>query len=377
MKHIQLLNLSRQYLSLKPAIDSAISRVLSRGDFILGEDVWKFEKEFSKFTGSRNTIGVSNGTDAILLALQALDITKGDEIIVQANTFIATLLPILSLGAKPILVDVDEDTGQINPEEVKKAITHNTKAIIVVHLYGHPAPISKIQLATRDALRVTHHEGQILILEDCAQAHGTMIQDKHVGSFGAASTFSFYPGKNLGAAGDAGAIVTDNNKIAKTLTILRNIGQDRKYHHLLRGGNYRLDTVQAAILLAKLKHLKQWNSQRNTIAKRYIKEFSTIKQLSLPSFPDTGNYAVWHQFIVRTQKRDALAMYLEKHGIATGIHYPIPLHLQPALKNLGYKKGDFPSSENRAKTMLSLPIDPELTEIELKHIIQTIKKFFS
>lgn len=374
MKKIPLINLQRQYASIKPAIDSAIARVLNRTDFILGDDVEKFEIEFARFASAKYCVSCASGTDAIKLMLMAIGIKPHDEVIVQADTFIATLLPILELGATPVLVDCDEDTGQIDVEKVKKAITPNTRAILPVHLYGHSAPVQNI-------LQIPNPNHQYTILEDCAQSIGVLqgrtLQIAHTGNLGVAGAFSFYPGKNLGAYGDGGAVITNDKNIADKIRILRNIGQDRKYHHVYRGLNSRLDTLQAAILRVKLKHIKEWNKKRQVIACTYISNLQDIGDLSLPELPTNERETNWHLFVIRTKKRDALAKFLEKHGIATGIHYPIPLHLQPALKHLGYKKGDFPAAEIRAKTMLSLPIDPPMTEKEIQHIIQSVKKFYS
>ncbi|MEK7592365.1 MAG: DegT/DnrJ/EryC1/StrS family aminotransferase, partial [Patescibacteria group bacterium] len=363
MKKIPLINLQRQYSSIKLSIDAAISRVLTRGDFILGEDVEKFEKEFARFTGMKYAISCASGTDAIKLVLMTTGVKPRDEVIVQTNTFIATLLPVLELGATAVLVDCDEHTGQIDVEKVKCAITPRTRAILPVHLYGHVAPIPKLKIVTRDALRVSHNASRcITIIEDCAQSIGVLqgvgvlqgetLQIAHTGNLGVAGAFSFYPGKNLGAYGDGGAVITNDKKIADKIRILRNIGQDRKYHHLYLGFNSRLDTLQAAILRVKLKHIKEWNRKRHAIAITYMSNLQGIGDLSLPEQPTHTYETNWHLFVIRTKNRDALAKFLEKHGIATGIHYPIPLHLQPALKYLGYKKGDFPAAEMRAKTML-------------------------
>ena len=362
--NIPLVNLARQYKTIKKDVDRAIKKVSATGDFILGDAVTQFEKEFARYVGVAYCVGVASGTDAIKLMAMAAGIGKGDEVIVQANTFISTVLPIIELGARPVFVDCDE-TGAIDASKVKKAITKRTRVIFPVHLFGRPAPMKELS-------RFSNLDSRFSILEDAAQAHGSTINGKKCGSLGAMAAFSFYPGKNLGAFGDAGAVVTSNKKFADTIRIIRNIGQKKKYYHVRLGVNSRLDTMQAAVLRVKLKHLDAWNKKRKIIALRYLSRLRNLGGLILPPEESTN----WHLFAVRTNKRDALMRYLEKQGIHTGIHYPVPLHLTPALKFLGYKKGDFPVAEMRAKTMLSLPLYAELKENEIKYIVTTIKYFF-
>jgi dTDP-4-amino-4,6-dideoxygalactose transaminase len=376
MKQIPFINLSRQYSSIKPSIDAAMARVLSRTDFILGNAVEAFETEFARWTGAKYCISCASGTDAIKLMCMAIGLAAGDKVIVQANTFISSVIPIIELGAKPILVDCDEQTGQIDVKKVKIAITPKTRAILPVHLYGHTAPIPElIHLRSDNAVQFP------IILEDCAQSVGILqgrtLHMAHTGNLGIAGAFSFYPGKNLGAYGDGGAVITNDKKIADKIRILRNIGQNRKYHHIYKGLNSRLDTLQAAILRVKMKHIQAWNNKRHDIARTYSSTFQNVGDLILPRIPKNKYETNWHLFIVRTKKRDALAKFLQTKGIATGIHYPIPLHLQPALKDLGYQKGDFPAAEKRAGTILSLPIDPLMTESEIDHIAKTVLKFYS
>ncbi len=366
--NIPLVNLARQYASIKREADAAIARVCAKADFILGDAVGEFEEAFARYIGVSHCVGVASGTDAIKIMLQAAGITKGDEVILQANTFIASALPVIELGATPVFVDCDED-GMIDVEGVKRAITKRTKAILPVHLYGRPAPMEKLTTLAR-----AH---KLLVLEDAAQAHGASISRKKTGSFGDMAAFSFYPGKNLGAFGDAGAITTNNARYAETIRIIRNIGQKKKYDHIRLGTNSRLDTIQAAVLSVKLKHLDAWNEKRNAVAKQYIAMLAGVGDIILPSEVGKDEYQNYHLFIVRTARRDALAKYLEEKGIHTGIHYPTALHLTPALKFLGYKKGDFPVSEDRAKTMLTLPIYAELTQKEIAYIIREIRKFFA
>lgn len=365
--NISLVNLQRQYLSIKKDVDRTIRKVCTKSDFILGSAVTEFEQAFANYIGVKYCVGVASGTDAIKLMALAAGIKPHDEVIVQANTFISSVLPIIELGAKPVFVDCDKDSGAINVDQVKKAITRRTRAIIPVHLYGRPAPMDEIK-------RITHHVSRITILEDAAQAHGSALGGKKCGSFGDMAAFSFYPGKNLGAFGDGGAITTNSNKFAETIRILRNIGQKKKYDHVRLGTNSRLDTIQAAILLVKLKHLDVWNKKRKKIALRYLSHLGNVGDIRLPEADPTTN---WHLFVIRTKKRDALAKYLEIRGIHTGIHYPVPLHLTPALKFLGYKKGDFPVSEARANTMLTLPLWAELSNNEVEYSIKTIKKFYA
>lgn len=367
--NIPVTDLTRQYKTLMRQINRDVISVFKKGNFILGDEVERFEKQYAAYIGVRHCMGVANGTEALRLILTALGIGKGDEVITQANTFIATVLPVLELGARVVLVDADETTASINPEAVERAITTKTRVIIPVHLFGYPAPM-------RELMKISKRKSTIHIIEDAAQAHGSSMNGKRMGSFGLASGFSFYPGKNLGAYGDAGGIVTNNNTLAEKIRILRNIGQVKKYHHTVRGFNSRLDTVQAAILSVKLKHLDRWNKQRNRIALRYQKELKKVGDITLPPLPPNGISTNYHQFVITTTKRDALTQYLKKHGISTGIHYPFPLHLTPALAELGYKKGDFPVSEKRAKAMLSIPMFPEMKDEEQEFIISKIQSFF-
>lgn len=362
------MNLARQYASIKRDADAAMLRVCAKADFILGDAVKEFEEAFAKYVGSSYCIGVASGTDAIKIMLEAAGIGKGDEVIVQANTFIASVLPAIELGAKPVFVDCDGD-GVIDVSQIKQAVTKRTKAILPVHLYGRPAPMDELSQIAR-----THN---LLLLEDAAQAHGASLRGKKTGSFGDMAAFSFYPGKNLGAFGDGGAITTNSKKYAEEIHIIRNIGQKKKYDHVRLGTNSRLDTIQAAVLRVKLKHLDAWNKKRIRIAQTYIRNLQGVGDLIVPHQTPDSVVQNYHLFVVRTRKRDALAEHLEHAGIHTGIHYPVPLHLTPALTFLGYQKGDFPVAEKRAQTMLTLPIYAELTEKEIAHVVATTKKFFA
>jgi dTDP-4-amino-4,6-dideoxygalactose transaminase len=367
--NIPLVNLARQYATIQKDIDHAILSVCKTGDFILGHQVEAFEAQFARYIGVKYCIGVASGTDAIKLMALASGIKPGDEVITQTNTFIATVLPFIELGAIPVFVDCDEQ-GAIDIAQVKQAITKKTRAIIPVHLFGLPAPMKELQ-------RISNRQSRISILEDAAQAHGSSLAGKLCGSFGDMAAFSFYPGKNLGALGDGGAIVTNSSKYAAAIRMIRNIGQKKKYDHTILGTNSRLDTIQAAALSVKLKHLDTWNKKRDSIARTLIAGLTGLGDLMLPtSLPPKGT-TNWHLFVIQTKRRDALASYLNSAGIHTGIHYPMPLHITPALRFLQYKKGDFPVSEARANRMLTLPLYAELTEKEVQYIIRTIKHFYA
>lgn len=368
--HIPLVNLERQFTSIERDVTRALLAVCKKTDFILGDEVLEFEEAFAAYIGVSYCVGVANGTDALKLMGLATGITKGDEIIMQANTFIATALPFIELGAVPVFVDCDRNTGQLDSAAVEKAITKKTRAIIPVHLYGYPAPMKEL-------LKIANDHPQIAILEDACQAHGSMVNGKKCGSFGDMAAFSFYPGKNLGAYGDGGAVVTNSKKLYEKLKIIRNIGQKKKYEHTQLGTNSRLDTIQAAVLSVKLPHLDSWNRKRNTIALRYLRELSDVRGLSVPPLPSKESATNWHLFVIQTPRRTALMKYLLSNGIHTGIHYPTPLHTTPALRFLGYTQGDFPGSEARAKQLLTLPLYAELTESEISYIIRTIKAFYT
>lgn len=367
MKKIPLVDLKKQYLEIHKDVDSAVKKVLSNANFILGEEVSVFENEFAKYIGVKYCIGVASGWDAIYIALRAMDVKKGDEVIVPANTFIATVLPIMALGAIPILVDVDKSTNLIDANLFEKSITPKTKVVIPVHLYGYPCDMGQIVKIAK--------KFKIFILEDACQAHGSTYKDQRCGSFGLASAFSFYPGKNLGAAGDAGMLATNSLKIAKLAKVIRDVGQNKKYYHAMFGLNSRLDTLQAAILSVKLKKLDLWNERRTKIASLYTK---LLSDLPLITPIDLGeNYkSNYHLYVIKTKKRDQLLKYLDLNGVHCGIHYPIPLHKQKALEFLGYKKNDFPITSKLANEILSLPIYPQLKNSEVVYISKLIHKFF-
>ena len=365
--NVPFVDLGVQYRAISAEIDDAISKVIQDADFILGREVRLFEEEFAEFCDSSYAVGVDSGTSALELALRAFDIGPGDEVITAANSFIASALGISHAGAKPVLVDVDPFTYTLDVKALERAITRRTKAIIPVHLYGHPAHMGPIrQLADRHGL---------VVIEDACQAHGASYKGKRVGSLGHSAAFSFYPGKNLGAYGDGGMVVTKDRKIADRLEMLRNYGQKEKYKHLFRGYNRRLDTMQAAILRVKLKYLEKWNAARRWNAKLYQKHLEG-SGVVVPGEAG-GAESVWHLYVIRTERRDALKEHLVIKGINASIHYPIPIHLQPAYQDLGYKRGDFPVTEAYADRILSLPMYPELSDRQVEFISQTVCEFQS
>jgi len=358
-----------QHKEIKNEIDQAIAKVLERGDFILGEEVGLFEKEFAEFSQARFGVGVSSGTAALFLALESLGIKEGDEVIVPSFTYIATALAVSYTKAKPVFVDIKEDTYNIDPAKIRGAISKNTKAIIPVHLYGQPADMDEI-------LNIAG-EYNLKVIEDAAQAHGSSIkmQDEkwHVaGSLADVGCFSFYPSKNLGALGDGGIITTNSQEIYKKLLMLRDYGRISKYEHTLIGYNSRLDTLQAAILRAKLTRLNSWNSMRQEAAKEYNSKLKEVEGV-IPPYVKPGVKHVYHVYAIRTRKRDQLFQELINNGIGAIIHYPIPLHLQKAYSNLGYKKGDFPVSEKVSQEIISLPMYPHLKKSQISFIVETIK----
>jgi len=362
---VPFVDLAAQYRAIEGEISEAVSKVLREGDFILGREVSLFEEEFAAFCEAKWAVGVDSGTSALELALRAYEIGPGDEVITAANTFIASALAISHAGATPVLVDVDADTYTIDVAAIEKAITPRTKAIIPIHLYGHPADMDPIlQLAQRHGL---------VVIEDACQAHGARYKGKRTGSLGHAAAFSFYPGKNLGAYGDGGAVVTSDAAVAKRLGMLRNYGQKEKYQHMFRGFNRRLDTLQAAVLRTKLKRLDEWNEARRQHAKSYSRLLAQ-SGLVVPRASAVCK-SVWHLYVIRTDQRDALKEHLVTRGISVGIHYPIPIHLQPAYRDLGYQPGDFPVTEEYSRQILSLPMYAELTPDILGRVAETAVEF--
>ncbi|WP_276903990.1 DegT/DnrJ/EryC1/StrS family aminotransferase [Faecalibaculum rodentium] len=362
---IPFVSFDKMHHLIKKELLGAFNNTLDSNWFIGGFRDKKFEDSFSEYLGSNFCIGCGNGLDALVLSLKSLGICAGDEVIIPANTFIATALSVTYVGATPVLVEPRKDTYNIDPSKIEAAITPKTKAIIPVHLYGQPADMDPImEIANRHGL---------LVIEDTAQAHGAKYHEKAAGTFGDAGAFSFYPGKNLGALGDAGAVVTNDAELADKIRAMGNYGSREKYIHEFKGQNSRLDEIQAAFLSVKLPHLDTWNEERRRIANRYLSEI-TNPEVILPTVID-GVEPVWHIFAIRAKDRDGLQHYLEEKGIQTGIHYPTPIHLHEAYKDLGYKKGDFPIAEEISATELSLPMFYGLTDEQIDYVITVINEY--
>ena len=364
---IPFVDLKVQYDSIKDEINEVIQNVLDTTSFIMGEELKKFEEEFAQFCDVKYAIGVANGSDALILALRACGIGKDDEVITVPHTFITTAEAITHVGGKIVFVDIDPKTYTIDVLKIKEKITEKTKAIIPVHIYGQPANMGPItELAKKYNLR---------IIEDAAQAHGAEYKGEKVGSIGDVGCFSFYPGKNLGAYGDAGMITTNDGEIAEKVKLLRNHGRiTKKYEHEIEGYSSRLDNLQAAILRVKLSHLNKWNESRRRNAKKYNELLSNIDGIITPYEADYAKH-VYHLYVIRVKDRDRSREELKSKGIATGIHYPIPLHLQPAYRYLGFKEGDFPVTEKASQEILSLPMFAELNDQQIEEIVELIKLF--
>jgi len=366
---IPLVDLQAQYQSIKTEIDEAIFRVIRATSFIMGPDVGEFEKNFADFCAAKYCIGVASGTSAIHLALMACGVGPGDEVITVSHTFTATAEAIVHCGAKPVFVDINPATYLIDPVKVEAAISAQTKAIVPVHLYGRPAPMDSI-------VAIAKKHG-LAVVEDAAQSHGARFKGQSIGSLGDAACFSFYPGKNLGAYGDAGAVTTNSDKIAQKLYMLRDHGRyQSKYEHQIVGYGERMDTLQAAILNVKLSHLSAWTELRRTKARIYSELLAQL-DIQLPE-DDPDSYSVYHLYVVRIkQQRNEVLKSLQNQGIGAGIHYPVPLHLQPAYNQLRYKKGDLPHTELAAEQVLSLPIYPELLLSDQQFVVETLQKLVS
>lgn len=363
--NIPFLDLGAAYKELQQDFDDAYHRVMRSGQFILGGEVEAFENQFAAYCEMEHCIGVGSGLDALQLILRGYGIGIGDEIIVPAHTFIATWMAVSQVGAKPVAVDVDEQTYNINPDLIEPSITKKTKAIIVVHLYGQPADM--------DAINALARKYGLKVIEDAAQAHGARYKECRVGSLGDAAGFSFYPGKNLGAFGDGGAVVSNDYELLDRVRVLRNYGSRNKYHHEVKGINSRLDELQAAFLQVKLARLDEWNERRAIVAKQYLESLNILDDLILP-IPAVGCRSAWHLFVVRHPRRDLLKQRLEKAGIGTHIHYPIPPHLSAAYAHEGWKRGDFVITEKLAGEILSLPVWPGLQAPDIECITSILSE---
>ncbi len=361
--NIPFLDLKTPHRELSSEILAAWKALLESAEFIGGVQVAEFEKAFAAFTGCRHCVGMNSGTDALRIALEAMELPRGGEVVTAANTFIATTEAITQAGGTPVLVDVDPITGTMDPERLRRAITPKTEVIVPVHLYGQPADLNPILELARE------HKARVL--EDAAQAHGAEYHGARAGSIGEAAAFSFYPGKNLGACGDAGAIVTNDAKVAATARMLGDHGQSKKYHHEMEGYNARLDALQAAALSIKLKHLDAWTEQRRAVAVRY-REGLQGSGVAVP-LEAAGRKHVYHLFVIRHPKRDAIRSDLLENGIQTGLHYPVPLHLQKPYRKMGLSRGSFPESERWAEHGLSLPMFPGLTDDQIGRVCEVIK----
>jgi dTDP-4-amino-4,6-dideoxygalactose transaminase len=362
---VPFLDLKSQYESIKDDINNAINDVIGKTAFAGGPFVKKFEEEFAAFCKTKQCIGVGSGTEALWLALLGLGIGPGDEVITAPNTFIATAEAISFCGAKPIFVDVDENTYNMNPALVEETITPRTKAIIPVHLFG--------QMADMDPIMEISKKRGIFVIEDAAQAHGAEYKGRRAGSIGDAGCFSFYPGKNLGAYGEAGAVVTNDEELDQKIRMLRDHGQAKKYHHTYIGWNSRMDGIQGAILSVKLKHLEKWTESRRRNAKIYDELLQEVPEVVTPQEMTYGKH-VYHLFAIRTAERDRMIAALAEKEIFCGIHYPIPVHLLDAYKSLNLRKGSFPVAEKSASEFVSLPMFPELTREKIEFVVRGVKE---
>lgn len=359
-------NLKAFYQDHQPEVSEAVLRVCASGWYLLGEEIKKFESSYAEYCEAKYCLGVANGLQALELALKAVGVGIGHEVIVPAHTFVATALAVTNVGATPVFCDVDDQTFNMDIESALKRVSGKTAAFLPVHLYGRPFDVEALQASA----------GVVPIVEDNAQAQGAHLRGKITGGMGAAAGTSFYPGKNIGAFGDAGAVTTNDENIAKKITSLRNYGQTVKYHHDLLGTNSRLSEIQAAILSIKLKYLEAVNLRRAQIAGIYSRELAKLPDLRLPEILGPGEH-VFHQYVVRTERRDDLKKFLEGQGVEVLIHYPIPVHLQKAYDFLGYKKGDFPKAEKICGEILSLPIYPEMSDADAVFVAEHIRRFFS
>ena len=363
---IPYLDLAAQMRPLRAEIEAALAQALDKCTFCLGPDVAAFEAEFAAFCGVKHCVGVNSGTSALHLAMRLLNIGPGDEVITTPYTFVATSWAISYVGAKPVYVDIEDATFNLNPELVEKAVTSRTRAILPVHLYGQPCALDEL-------LAIANKRGLALV-EDAAQAHGALYKGRRVGGLGQIGCFSFYPGKNLGAYGEGGALVTNDGAFAARARALREHGSSVRYYHDEIGYNYRMEGFQGAVLRVKLKHLNRWVEERRRVARCYT-ELLADTPLKLP-VEAQGVQSAWHLYVVRHPRRDELKKHLEEHGIGCALHYPLPLHVQKCYAHLGYKAGDFPVAEKAARECLSLPIYPEMTDEQVKRVAEVIRDFF-
>jgi len=369
---VPFLDLKTQYDSIRNEVNPAIQEVLDNTAYVMGKPVFEFEKRFAEAHQVKHCIGTSSGTDANHLVLWALGLGPEDEVIVPANTFIATAWGATLCGARPVFVDVDEESYNIDPEKMEAAITKRTRATVAVHLYGQPADM--------DPLREIAGRNGIYLVEDAAQAHFATYKERHVGGLGMASSFSFYPGKNLGAYGEAGAVLTNDDDLATAVKAMRDHGMPTKYYHEMHGHNYRMESIQGAVLGVKLNHLEKWTAARRSRAAKYRELLADVEHIKLPREMGYARH-VYHLFVIQVKQggsgmRDRLAEYLKDNNIITGLHYPVPLHLQKCFGFLGYKKGDFPVSEQLAEHGLSLPMYPEISDEQIEYVCDNIKEFF-
>ena len=368
---VPFVDLQAQYRSIKSEVDAAIQRVLDTSAFILGREVEAFERAFGEYVGAEFCVGVSNGTAAIQLALTACGVGAGDEVIVPANTFFATAEAVSTANATPVFVDCDPDSSNIDASKIEAAITERTRAVIPVHLYGQPADL--------DAVFEVAERHNLIVVEDAAQAHGARHKGRRVGPLGRAGCFSFYPGKNLGAYGEGGAVVTNDKEVARRVRLLRDHGSEQKYRHEIVGYNFRLEGIQGAVLGVKLQHLDRWNELRREHAARYRELLAPHVDAGSLTLQREMPYAesACHLFVIQTDARDALQRFLSAAGVQTGIHYPVPVHLQPAYASLGHKEGDFPEAESQARRLLSLPMFAELTERQISYVAEAVGDYFA
>ncbi len=364
---VPFLDLHKQYKSIKPEIDYAIQNILDTASFIKGKAVIDFETSYANYVGARHCIGVGNGTDALIIALMAMNIGPGDEVITVPNTFIATVEAIVAVGAKPILIDIDYSTYTMDPQVLEKAITDKTKAIIPVHLYGMPCDM--------DAIMNIASQYELKVIYDGAQAHGSRYKQLPIGMFGDATTYSFYPGKNLGAFGDGGAVVTNSDELAEKIRMLADHGRLDKYVHRVCGLNSRLDALQAVVLSVKLKYLEEWNTRRKEVASIYNRELAEINDITTITVPKYAESA-WHLYVIQARERDKLQEFLSNNGIQTGIHYPVPITHQPAGHTF-QAICNYDKLEAMAGQIISLPICPEMSDEMIYYVTDSIKEFFT